>query len=87
MTSFVLPGENQKIDRVMEMFSECYVTCNPGGIFNEESAYIFSFAIIMLQTTLHNPSVRYRMTLEQFVIQTNGMPETEELPSDLVIVS
>ena len=87
MTSFQLPGESQKIDRVMEMFSKCYVACNPGSIFNEESAYIFSFSIIMLQTTLHNPSVRFRMTLEQFLRQTNGMPETEELPSDFVKVS
>ena len=33
LTSFHLPGESKKIDRMMQIFSEDYATCNPGGFF------------------------------------------------------
>ena len=29
--SFHLPGEAQKIDRIMEIFAERYLFCNPDG--------------------------------------------------------
>jgi len=43
--SFRLPGEAQKIDRMMECFAQRYCECNP-GVFNS-TGYIF-FPIIRL---------------------------------------
>lgn len=33
----------------------------------KESCYVVSFAIIMLNTSLHNPSVKDKQTCEQFI--------------------
>ncbi|KAF7698488.1 hypothetical protein HF521_004998 [Silurus meridionalis] len=57
--SFRLPGEAQKIDRMMEAFAQRYCTCNAGVFQSTDSCYILSFAIIMLNTSLHNPNKLY----------------------------
>jgi cytohesin len=58
--SFRLPGEAQKIDRMMEAFSSRYVGLNPGIFASTDVCYVVSFAIIMLNTALHNPAVNPR---------------------------
>lgn len=55
---FRLPGESQKIDRLMSTFSRCYWEDNAGDrnccpIDNEDMVLLLSFAIIMLNTDLH----------------------------------
>ncbi|EDS30359.1 cytohesin 1, 2, 3, 4 [Culex quinquefasciatus] len=54
--SFRLPGEAQKIDRMMECFAQRYCQLNPDIFTNTDTCYVLSFAIIMLNTSLHNPS-------------------------------
>jgi len=65
--NFRLPGEAQKIDRMMDAFARRYCECNSTMFENPESCYIVSFAIIMLNTNLHNPSVKDKQTIDQFV--------------------
>lgn len=57
--SFRLPGEAQKIDRMMECFAQRYCQLNPDIFTNTDTCYVLSFAIIMLNTSLHNPSVSF----------------------------
>jgi len=76
LKTFKLPGEAQKIDRLVESFSETYCNKNPDGqIANKDSAYTLAFATIMLATDLHNPSIKpeKKMTLEQFKGNTRGV--------------
>jgi Sec7-like guanine-nucleotide exchange factor len=64
-----LPGEAQKIDRVMEAFGKEYYRQAKGGVKvgnNEDSFFILAFAVIMLNSDLHNPSVKRRMSCQQF---------------------
>jgi len=56
--SFRLPGEAQKIDRMMEAFAKRYTQANPELFANSDTCYLLAFAIIMLNTSLHNPSVK-----------------------------
>lgn len=56
--SFRLPGESQKIDRMMEAFAKRYCQSNPGIFNSTDTCYLLSYSIIMLNTTLHNPSVK-----------------------------
>ena len=56
--SFRLPGEAQKIDRMMESFAQRYCQLNPEIFTNSDTCYVLSFAVIMLNTSLHNPSVK-----------------------------
>lgn len=65
--NFRLPGEAQKIDRMMDCFAQRFCDCNQGIFGDAESCYVVSFAIIMLNTSLHNPSVKEKQTCEQFI--------------------
>lgn len=65
--NFRLPGEAQKIDRMMDCFSQRYVECNSNVFSDAEACYVISFAIIMLNTSLHNPSVKDKQTCDQFI--------------------
>uniref|UniRef100_A0A061RZZ7 Brefeldin a-inhibited guanine nucleotide-exchange protein 2 n=1 Tax=Tetraselmis sp. GSL018 TaxID=582737 RepID=A0A061RZZ7_9CHLO len=68
LQDFRLPGEAQKIDRIMEKFAERYCKDNPGVFKTADAAYLLSFAIIMLNTDAHNPMVDEKMSMEDFVL-------------------
>lgn len=82
--SFRLPGEAQKIDRMMECFAERYCYLNPGMFVNTDTCYVLSFAIIMLNTSLHNPSVKDKPTVERFIDMNRGINDGGNLPRDLL---
>jgi len=48
--TYRLPGEAQKIDRMMESFAQRYCTLNPNIFTNSDTCYVLSFAVIMLNT-------------------------------------
>uniref|UniRef100_A0A2K5U7R8 Cytohesin 4 n=1 Tax=Macaca fascicularis TaxID=9541 RepID=A0A2K5U7R8_MACFA len=80
--SFRLPGEAQKIDRMMEAFATRYCLCNPGVFQSTDTCYVLSFSIIMLNTSLHNPNVRDRPPFERFVSMNRGINNGSDLPED-----
>lgn len=85
LAGFRLPGESQKIDRMMEKFAErFYSSCTPGLFPSADTAFILSFSIIMLQTDLHNPSIpeEKRMTKEGFLRNNRGINNGEDLPEE-----
>ncbi len=67
-------GEAQKIDKIMEVFALEYYKANKeeAPIRSEDAAYMLSFAIMMLHTSLHNPSVRSRITKKQWINMNRG---------------
>lgn len=87
--SFRLPGEAQKIDRMMECFAKRYCDCQgENNIFtNSDTCYVLSFAIIMLNTSLHNPSVKEKPTIDQFIAMNRGINQGKDLPRELLVVS
>uniref|UniRef100_A0A452SFG1 Cytohesin 4 n=1 Tax=Ursus americanus TaxID=9643 RepID=A0A452SFG1_URSAM len=80
--SFRLPGEAQKIDRMMETFATRYCLCNPGVFQSTDTCYVLSFSIIMLNTSLHNPNVRDRPPFERFVSMNRGINDGGDLPEE-----
>ncbi|CAB1341061.1 unnamed protein product [Coregonus sp. 'balchen'] len=60
LEGFRLPGEAQKIDRLMEKFAARYLECNQGQteFASADTAYVLAYSIIMLTTDLHSPQVR-----------------------------
>lgn len=50
LTGFRLPGEAQKIDRIMEKFAERFCLQNPAVFPSADTAFILSFSTIMLNT-------------------------------------
>jgi len=83
--SFRLPGEAQKIDRMMETFAQRYCQLNPDIFTNPDTCYVLSFAIIMLNTSLHNPSVKDKPSVEQFITMNRGINDGENLPRELLM--
>ncbi|CAJ1934392.1 unnamed protein product [Cylindrotheca closterium] len=87
LLGFRLPGEAQKIDRIMEKFAESYARQNPDVFSNSDTAFILAFSIIMLNTDLHNPSIKpsRRMTLESFQKNNRGIGENgTNLPDEFL---
>ena len=75
LSTFRLPGEAQKIDRMMDAFARGYCRRKPAaGVFSgQDTCYVVSFALIMLNTSLHNPNVRQKMTLHQFMAMISNI--------------
>lgn len=85
--SFRLPGEAQKIDRMMERFAHRYCELNPSIFQHPDTCFVLSFAIIMLNTSLHNPAVKDKQTIEQFITMNRGIDNGDDLPRELLEVS
>ncbi|KAM1836189.1 hypothetical protein ACFX14_018147 [Malus domestica] len=80
LKGFRLPGEAQKIDRIMEKFAERYCADNPGLFKNADTAYILAYAVILLNTDAHNPMVWPKMSKLDF-IHMNAVDDAEECAS------
>ncbi|THG19477.1 hypothetical protein TEA_007202 [Camellia sinensis var. sinensis] len=84
LRGFRLPGEAQKIDRIMEKFAERYCADNPGLFKNADTAYVLAYAVILLNTDAHNPMVWPKMSKADF-IRMNAMNDAEECaPQELL---
>lgn len=55
-------------------------------MFQTDTCYILSFAVIMLNTSLHNPNVKDKPTLERFFSMNRGINNGGDLPNDLLMV-
>ncbi|KAH9254624.1 hypothetical protein BASA81_007381 [Batrachochytrium salamandrivorans] len=70
LEGFRLPKEAQQIDRIIQAFADvAYSQCIDAEHFpTVDSCYLLCFAIIMLNTDLHNPNIRpeRKMTIQQF---------------------
>lgn len=84
LSGFVLPGEAQKISRVLEHFAERFVEQNPDQAADSDSAFALSYSIIMLNTDLHSSKVKNKMTLEQFIKNNRGMNGGNDWPRELL---
>ena len=84
LSTFRLPGEGQKIDRILDVFSTKYNKDNPNMFENKETSYYLSFTIIILQTELHNPNVKEKMGLDGFLNLLSTQESTKNLDNSFV---
>ncbi|CAG8513943.1 11930_t:CDS:10 [Ambispora gerdemannii] len=82
LETFRLPGEAQQISRIMEVFAETYFASGPSEIASRDAAFILSYSVIMLNTDLHNPQVRRRMTLEDYMKNLRNENNGENFPPE-----
>lgn len=86
---FLLPGEAQKIERLVEVFSQRYARCNPDVVAKLASAdtlFVLAFSVVLLNTDLHTPSVKAdkRMKLDDYVRNLRGVDEGHDLDRDML---
>ncbi|KAL9190141.1 hypothetical protein ACHAXT_007352 [Thalassiosira profunda] len=86
LSGFRLPGEAQKIDRIMEVFAARYTDQNAGVFPTADSAFILAFSIIMLNTDLHNPAIKEdrKMTPESFKRMNSGVCDGGDFPDEML---
>ncbi|KAJ8519864.1 hypothetical protein ONZ45_g3215 [Pleurotus djamor] len=73
LESFRLPGEAQQIGRITEVFASAYFAAGPEEVKNEDAVYVLAYSVILLNTDLHNPQVRKRMTIEDYRRNLRGV--------------
>ncbi|XP_054724143.1 IQ motif and SEC7 domain-containing protein 1-like isoform X2 [Uloborus diversus] len=89
-TFFRMPGEAQKIERLVEVFSHRYIDCNhdiASKFHNPDTVFVLAFAIIMLNTDLHTPNMKAerRMKLEEFIRNLRSIDDGHDLDRDMLV--
>ncbi|KAK7385712.1 hypothetical protein VNO78_31524 [Psophocarpus tetragonolobus] len=84
LETFRLPGESQKIQRVLEAFSERYYEQAPHILANKDAALLLSYSIIMLNTDQHNSQVKKKMTEEDFIRNNRRINGGNDLPREFL---
>ncbi|KAI7749932.1 hypothetical protein M8C21_024882, partial [Ambrosia artemisiifolia] len=82
LRGFRLPGEAQKIDRIMEKFAERYCKCNPKVFTSADTAYVLAYSVIMLNTDAHNAMVKNKMSADDFIRNNRGIDDGKDLPEE-----
>ncbi|KAL3649473.1 Brefeldin A-inhibited guanine nucleotide-exchange protein 2 [Castilleja foliolosa] len=82
LQGFRLPGEAQKIDRIMEKFAERYCKCNPKVFSSADTAYVLAYSVILLNTDAHNPMVKNKMSADDFIRNNRGIDDGKDLPEE-----
>ncbi|EMD38471.1 hypothetical protein CERSUDRAFT_113640 [Gelatoporia subvermispora B] len=75
LEAFRLPGEAQQISRITETFAEVYFATKPAEVKSQDAVYVLAYSIILLNTDLHNPQIRKRMTIEDYKRNLKGVNE------------
>ncbi|GJP85932.1 hypothetical protein CLOP_g16023 [Closterium sp. NIES-67] len=84
LLGFRLPGEAQKIDRIMEKFAERYCRCNPKAFTSADTAYVLAYSVIMLNTDAHNPGVKSKMSKADFLKNNRGIDDGKDIPEEFL---
>ena len=88
MISFVkLPGEAQKIDRIIEAFAKFFYETNSEEWDHPDTCYMIAFSLTMLNTDAHNDNIRKdrKMTLDQYCRNLRGsMKDGTDPPRSLL---
>ncbi|KAJ3283292.1 Brefeldin A-inhibited guanine nucleotide-exchange protein 2 [Rhizoclosmatium sp. JEL0117] len=82
LQTFRLPGEAQKIDRLMEKFADRYCETNPDVFAKADTAYTLAFSIIMLNTDAHSPQIKNKMDKAGFLKNNRGINDNGDLPNE-----
>ncbi|XP_042492770.1 ARF guanine-nucleotide exchange factor GNL2 [Macadamia integrifolia] len=83
LETFRLPGESQKIHRILEEFSEKFYDQQSSEIFvSKDAVFILCYSLIMLNTDQHNPQVKKKMTEEEFIRNNRAINGGKDLPRE-----
>ncbi|KAL7672315.1 hypothetical protein ACOME3_007204 [Neoechinorhynchus agilis] len=86
LSGFRLPGEAQKIDRLVEKFAARYCECNPTNehFTSADAAYVLAYSIIMLTTDLHSPQVKKKISKEQYIAMNRSINESQHMSEEFL---
>eukprot|EP00703_Trepomonas_sp_PC1_P002088 JAP94518.1 Sec7-domain-containing protein [Trepomonas sp. PC1] len=83
LSFFKLPGEGQVIDRILSFFSKSFADYSH---MDHRTVHGLAFAVIMLNTDLHNESMKdRRMTKETFIKNTKQIDYANQITDQMLI--
>ncbi|KAL2093532.1 hypothetical protein ACEWY4_010844 [Coilia grayii] len=82
-------GEAQKVERLIEAFSQRYCMCNPDVVqqfHNPDTIFILAFAVVLLNTDMYSPNIKpeRKMLLEDFIRNLRGVDDGADIPREMV---
>ncbi|KAL2267731.1 hypothetical protein VTJ83DRAFT_5008 [Remersonia thermophila] len=83
--TFRLPGESPLIERIVSSFAEKYCASSvPEGVANKDAVFILTYAIIILNTDQHSPTVKNqtRMKFADFQRNLRGQNGGDDFPTE-----
>lgn len=88
-TYFRMPGEAQKIERLMQVFAQRYCQCNRdivAKLRDPETIFVMAFAIIMLNTDQHTASMNQekRMKPADFIKNLRGIDDGYDIEKEML---
>ena len=83
------PGEAQKVEKMVEVFSRRYIQCNQmfvAGFNSPDTIFVLSYAMVLLNTDLHSKAVRAarRMRRDDFVRNLRGIDSGSDPDTDML---
>ena len=84
LSKFLIPGESQMIDRIMEQFGTKFYNDNQELFSCAETVYVLAFSALMLHTDAHHPTIKKHMTLPEFIANNKGIDQGHDLPDDFL---
>ena len=83
------PGEAQKVEKMVEVFSRRYIQCNQmfvAGFNSPDTIFVLSYAMVLLNTDLHSKAVRSgrRMRRDDFVRNLRGVDAGSDPDIDML---
>ena len=84
-----IPGEAQKIEKLVEVFSKRYIECNQMFVStfkSPDTIFVLSYAMVLLNTDLHNNSVKpeKKMKQEDFIRNLGGIDCGCDIDVDMI---
>ena len=84
-----IPGEAQKIEKLVEVFSKRYIDCNQmfvSSFSSPDAIFILSYAMVLLNTDLHNKSIKSerRMKPEDFIRNLRGIDCGSDIDAEML---
>lgn len=87
LTYVKVPGEAAKIEKIMEVFGKRYNKCNPGfaaKMRSSDSVLTLAFAIMLLNTDMHNLKTDKKMPEKEFVGSLKAADEGKDFDTKLL---
>eukprot|EP00658_Telonema_sp_P-2_P025208 TRINITY_DN2014_c0_g1_i6.p1 TRINITY_DN2014_c0_g1~~TRINITY_DN2014_c0_g1_i6.p1 ORF type:complete len:1053 (+),score=283.33 TRINITY_DN2014_c0_g1_i6:152-3310(+) len=76
---FFPPGEADPIYRMMEIFGARFAEVNPGLFQSEDAPLVLAYAVLMLNTDIHNKAITNKITEAQFVNNLRGCDNRQDI--------
>lgn len=82
----IVKSNGVRKDTTLQITPFLYLECKYVSFLFTDTCYVLSFAIIMLNTSLHNPNVRDKPGVDRFISMNRGINEGGDLPEELLRV-